>query len=160
MSDQLFCGEYSHVLDTQRRVSIPSSWRASQGEETRFYMLPGRYNSLQLLSKETFMDLMVKLRKVPFSDAKAVKALGQLGASAQECTCDKQGRISLSQKMKDYAQIDGDVVLVGAFTTAQIWSKDNWAKQAMDTDEQLDMIDSVFAKGEDLLEILTKNGGQ
>ena len=153
-----FLGEFTHAVDGQRRVAVPKNWRGPKDTPTRFFALPGRNQALHLLPDYAFQDFMKQVRKVSFLNPKVSRALAQIGAKAQELQCDKQGRIALSQYLKDYAQIDSEAVLVGAFTTAQIWSKENWLKQDDDPEATLDVIDSLFNGDGDLLNALQNLG--
>jgi len=152
-SELLFAGEFIHSIDSQRRIAIPKDWRI-KGEETRFYILPGRHNTLQLMTYYSFKQLANKLRKVSIADPKASIALARLGAKARECRCDKQGRIAITEYLLEYAQIkrdkiiDQDLVLVGAFNTIQIWSRDNWSEQQMSDSEMLDILQKIEENSE------------
>lgn len=153
-----FTGEFVHSLDGQRRVAVPRQWRV---EGLKYYLLPGRDGILQLIPEYYFKDFLSKVRKVSLTNAKLGRALALLGSRAQECTCDKQGRIALSVKLKEHAGLDGELVMVGAFTHAQIWSKASWDKQSEETDDVLDVIDGLFAdEGGDLMDLLKGLGGK
>ena len=153
-----FTGEYEYSLDSQRRVAIPKQWRV---DGLKYFLLPGRGGILQLIPDYTFKDFLAKVRKVSLTNAAVGRALALLGSRAQECSCDKQGRISMTPKLKEYAKIDSELVMVGAFTHAQIWTKDAWAAQAEDTESVLDVIDGLFADdGVDLVDLLKNIGGK
>ena len=147
-NETTFLGEFEYALDKQRRFSVPKSWRSPEGPSL-FYLLPGRGNCLQLISEAVFSDLKSKIRQVSFTNPTVSKALAQIGAMAQECLCDKQGRIALSPKLKSYAKIDSEITLVGAITTAQIWSSESWKASSEDDGEALlDVIDKLFASND------------
>lgn len=148
-----FFGEYEHSLDAQRRLAIPKIWRAN-GNASRFFLLPGRYKALQLIPFESFQELLTKARKIPFADASASLALARLGAMAQECRCDKQGRIAIPQLLMDYAALKEQVILVGALTTIQIWSPGNWKKLQTSDETVLDEIQKIGERPDSLSEIL------
>ena len=147
-SELLFAGEFIHAIDSQRRIAIPKDWRVKGGENI-FYTLPGRNNTIQLMTYASFKRLADKLRKVSIADPKASIALARLGAKARECHCDKQGRIGITENLLEYAEIkkdgviDTDLVLVGAFNNIQIWSKENWKKEQMSDEEMLDVLQSI-----------------
>jgi MraZ protein len=42
---------------------------------------------------------------------------------AIDCSIDKLGRILIPPQMREYAQLDRDVVLVGALRYVEIWDK-------------------------------------
>ena len=153
-----FSGEFVHSLDSQRRVAVPRQWRV---EGLKYFLLPGRDGVLQLVPEYYFKDFLDKIRKVSLTNAKIGRALALLGSRAQECSCDKQGRISLTAKLKEHGSLDGELVMVGAFTHAQIWSKEAWDKQAEDTEDVLDVIDGLFSDdGGDLMDLLKNLGGK
>ena len=153
-----FTGEYPHSLDSQRRFAVPRQWRS---EGIKYYVLPGRGSILQLIPEYTFKDFLDKVRKVSLTNAAVGRALALLGSQAQECNCDKQGRISLTPKLKDYAGIDSELIIVGAFTHAQIWNKEAWQQQADDTESVLDVIDSILTENDsDIINLLKNIGGK
>lgn len=153
-----FTGEFVHSIDGQRRVAVPRQWRV---EGLKYYLLPGRDGVLQFIPDYYFKDFLNNVRKVSLTNAKIGRALALLGARAQECSCDKQGRISLTAKLKEHASLDSELVMVGAFTHAQIWNKDAWEKQSEDTDDVLDVIDGLFSGGDgDLMDLLKNIGSK
>jgi len=139
--EDYFFGEFTHMLDGQRRVAIPSEWRDKK-EESRFILLPGR-DALMLIPFESFREFLKKAQKVSFANRKAQLALAQIGARVQECTCDKQGRIKISQKLLDPYGITDQAVLVGAFTTIQMWNPDHWAKHQEGKEGGLDELQRI-----------------
>jgi MraZ protein len=157
-TEMLFVGEFLHTIDSQRRIAVPKDWRIKDSEN-KFYVLPGRHNSLQIMPHLAFKKLADKLRKVSIADPKASIALAKLGASARVCVCDRQGRIPISEKLLEYAKIkkgeniDSDLVLIGAFNCIQVWSKENWNKQQMSDSEMLDVIQKIEELSDDLNDI-------
>ena len=149
-----FSGEYRHSLDPQRRIAIPSCWRT--GGLDRFYLLPGRFKSLQLMPFDSFRSLLEKAAKISFADANASLALARLGSMAQECVCDKQGRIPMPQSLIDHAGLKDQAVLVGALTTIQIWLPENWMKHKTSPDEILDTIQKIQEAPDDLASVIRK----
>jgi MraZ protein len=149
----IFFGEYIHSIDPQRRVAVPKTWRI-KGVENKFYLLPGRHKSLQIIPIDVFGGLLDKIRGVSFADPSASVALGQLGSMAQECECDGQGRIGIPQRLMDYAGLGEKAVLVGALSTAQIWSEESWRKVQGSDEQVLDVIQKLTVKSDSLADIL------
>ena len=48
---------------------------------------------------------------------------------------DKQGRILLPPVLREYANLQKDVVLVGVLSRVEIWDKDRWQENTYDEDE-------------------------
>ena len=151
-----YMGEFEHSLDAQRRMAIPTCWRRKEGDNI-FYLLPGRHNALQLIPSESFQELLTKARKVSFADPDASLALARLGAMAQECKCDRQGRFAIPQKLIDYAGLSEAAVMIGALTTIQIWSPDNWRKHRATDDSVLDEIQKIGERSDSFMDAI-KNG--
>lgn len=144
---EMFLGEFAHTVDSQRRISMPKVWREAGG---RFVILPGRDKTLQVFSPEKAKEMLKKLTSSSFANGPASKALAVIGAYAMECTCDKQGRIALSQKLADYAGISDQAVLVGCFDSIQIYSKAAWDAQQVNVDDVLDVIQGIQDEPGDL----------
>lgn len=151
--ESFFFGEFEHSLDPQRRVAIPSNWRKEK--KTTFFLLPGRHKALQLIPFGTFKETLLKFKKISFADPAASLAFARLGASGQECECDKQGRIQIPQKLIEQAGLKNQVVMIGSLTTIQIWSKENWSLfQKSDQNDVLDVIQKIGERPDDLMDIL------
>ena len=50
--------------------------------------------------------------------------------SAARCDVDKQGRVTIPQELKDYAGITKELVTIGNIYNIEVWSKENWEKDA------------------------------
>ena len=68
---------------------------------------------------------MEQLRQLPGNrDARQLQRYFLAGAST--CEVDKQGRILIPTKLRDYAQLEKEVVFVGVLGKIEIWSKEQW----------------------------------
>lgn len=147
-----FTGEYEHALDSQRRIAIPTCWR-QKGADNVFYLLPGRHEALQVLPETVFKDLIDKARKTSFADPTASLALARFGAMAQECRCDKQGRIPIPQRLIDFAGLQENVIMVGGLTTIQIWAPEKWDKYRMADETVLDEIQKIGERADSFMDL-------
>ena len=50
--------------------------------------------------------------------------------SAAKCDVDKQGRVTIPQELKDYAGITKELVTIGNIDNIEVWSKENFEKEA------------------------------
>ena len=55
-------------------------------------------------------------------------------AGAISVEVDKQGRILLPSNLREFAQLDKDVILAGVGSRVEIWNKDVWDKKNAMTD--------------------------
>jgi MraZ protein len=49
--------------------------------------------------------------------------------SAHDCKCDAQGRVLIPPLLKQYAELDKEIVLVGVLDRFEIWSRENWERE-------------------------------
>ena len=95
-----FLGEFEHTLDAQRRVAIPAAWRGC----SRFVLLPAKDHAIQMMTVDTFREMVLdKTKKLSLGNVSDARNLARLGSRAQECACDKQGRIQLSPQLAAHA---------------------------------------------------------
>ncbi len=151
-----FLGEFEYTVDSQRRIAVPSQWRRAAPDENSFFLLPGREKSVQIVPAETFRELLMKLRKVSFADSQAAVAMATIGSMAQDCRCDRQGRITLPPRLMEHAGIDDRALLIGAVTTIQVWNPEAWKERRMHSDAGLDVIQAIQERGDNLTEILSQ----
>jgi len=67
-------------------------------------------------------------------------------SSAIECILDKQGRILIPQTLREYADLDKEVVLVGQLRKIEIWSKKRWSEEIIKAHENFDQISDVLSE--------------
>lgn len=120
----MFMGEYNHTIDAKGRLIIPSKYRELLGEE--FIVTKGLDGCLFVFPKNEWQIIEDKLRLLPLNNKGARKFTRFLVAGATTCELDKQGRILLPQVLRDFAQLEKDVVLAGNLNRVEIWSKANW----------------------------------
>lgn len=124
----MFLGEYQHSLDAKGRLIVPSKFREGLGET--FVATKGLDNCLFLYHIEEWEIIEQKIRNLPLTrgDVRAFARFFFSGAC--ECEMDKQGRILLPLNLREYAEIERDVVIIGVGSRAEVWSKENWGKYA------------------------------
>lgn len=115
---------YTHSLDAKGRVFMPAKFREELGE--KIIISRGIGGCLFVFSEEGWLDFAGKLRQIPMTDAKAQGFLRVLFASACECEPDKQGRVLLPQRLREFAGMTNEVVANGAMTRVELWSKEGW----------------------------------
>lgn len=117
-------GQYAHNIDAKGRLFIPAKLREELGQT--FHVTIGLDHCLSIYSNESWDAFMDKLRDLPYSKAKALRVLS---ANAVDCEPDAQGRILIPAKLRQYADLQKEVVVIGSFDRAEIWSADRWARE-------------------------------
>ncbi len=121
-------GQYQHTIDAKGRLFIPAKLREELGET--FYVTMGADPCLSVYSDASWARFTEKFESLPYSRTKAMRPLF---ANAAKCEPDAQGRILLPQKLRAYAGLEKDVVVIGVSNRAEIWNAEKWA--ALETEE-------------------------
>jgi MraZ protein len=112
---------------------VPAKFREALGET--FIATKGLDHCLFVYPADEWKILEEKLRALPFTQPEARAFVRFFFSGATECELDKQGRILLPANLREYAQLDKDVVLVGVSSRVEIWSQTLWtdySRQAED----------------------------
>jgi MraZ protein len=131
-----FVGEFTHALDSKGRVTIPSKWRISGGENT-YLALPNPGGYITVYPPKMVDRLEQKVSEASLSDVRAQALLMELFSKAHSFGCDKQGRINLNDKLLDHAGINGKAVLVGNFSAFAIWSEGRYSKRPAEDERNI-----------------------
>jgi MraZ protein len=119
-------GQYEHGLDDKNRLILPSRFREkSRGAD--FILTQGLERCLFLFPMDSWDALAAKLETLPLPNKVEERAFKRVFLSAAcEAEADGQGRILIPQNLKDYAQINHDVVVLGVVKHVEIWAKEQW----------------------------------
>ena len=125
-----FIGEFDHTLDEKNRIMLPSKFRDAipKAERKSLVLSHGFEKCLFLFPKGFFDASSSRLPPSPFTSLEARELQRLFFASSEECEMDKQGRILLSEKMRSYAAIDRDVVVIGVSDRIEIWDRARWGE--------------------------------
>lgn len=128
-------GQSNHNLDAKGRLIIPARLRTSLGD--KFVLCKGMDKNIYAYPEEEWMKFSEKLNTLPVSDVKARQFKLFFQGSANECDVDGQYRVVIPQVLRDWANIDKEVVLVGNGIVAEIWNKDALEKHT--SEENIDI---------------------
>ncbi|MEA1963533.1 MAG: division/cell wall cluster transcriptional repressor MraZ [Candidatus Aerophobetes bacterium] len=123
---KMLIGEYHHSVDKKGRLIIPSSLRQQVGKKNDFIITRGLDKSLFLYSSLEWQNLGNQLKNLSTTQSNTRAFLRLFFSGAHAVQPDTQGRITLPQTLKDFAQIKEKVVIIGAFNKIEIWSKERW----------------------------------
>ena len=122
----MFIGEYNHNIDSKGRVILPAKFRDILGD--CFYITKGNDGCLFVYTTEGWEKLQEKLSKLPLTNT----------SGAMECVPDNNGRITLSQTLREFAGLEKEIVSIGCNDRAEIWSREKWKEYNSDpVDESL-----------------------
>lgn len=133
----MFRGSSFHTIDPKGRIIIPARFRddirAGGGDGVVISNLD------KTLYAYTFNEWQVIERKIMSAKSEHMRRFKRffLG-NACECYCDKQGRILIPPSLRTYAGLEKDIVLVGILDHFEIWSRDLWAMENEQMEQELE----------------------
>ncbi len=121
----MLIGEYSHSIDAKGRIIVPAKFRTELGE--RFIVTKGFDGCLYGYSLEEWKAIEEKVKTLPLVTGKDARNFTRFFfSSAIECELDSQGRILISQNLREHAALEKEIVIIGVSSRIEIWSKQKW----------------------------------
>lgn len=134
----MFMGEYNHSIDAKGRLIVPAKFREVLGEE--FVVTKGLDGCLFVYPQAEWRNFEEKLKSLPLTNKNARQFTRFFLAGAATCEVDKQGRILLPQVLREFAELEKEVVLVGVASRIEIWSSKRWNECMEAYDEDMDEV--------------------
>jgi len=127
----MFLASYENKIDKKGRVSVPSTFRSylSSMGYNGFMSYPSfNHSALEACSQDRIEKLSSTIDSLnPFEDKRDFFATSIL-SECENLQFDTEGRISLSNKLLNHANIKTNVLFVGLGKTFQIWDPKNFEK--------------------------------
>jgi MraZ protein len=120
----LLLGTYTPRLDEKGRLILPAKFRSRLAGG--LVMTRGQERSLFVFPMDEFNRIYEQIRQAPVTSREARDYLRVLMSGASDEVPDKQGRVSIPQALRDYAQLDRDVAVIGAGTRVEVWDRTAW----------------------------------
>ena len=112
----MFMGQYDYAVDAKGRLNFPAKFRDGMGET--FIVTRWLDHCLAAFPPEEFEKVAQRIAEKGMVKGRNVSRM--LYSSAVEVTPDKQGRIQLPAKLREYANLDHDVSVIGRSGTPRI----------------------------------------
>lgn len=125
----MFKGRTKHTLDEKGRLSLPARLREvliERGENrlilTDFDACVAAYP----LSEWRLLEDKIRAHSTFQKDVRSFLRLFYSGAI--ESTVDAQGRILIPRELRERAELDREVIVVGVLNKIEIWNKTRWER--------------------------------
>ena len=125
----MFRGLSAVQIDVKGRITIPANYRTLMVEEASGSLIVTIDTESKCLLLYPFPQWQIieeKLESLPSFQPAARRIQRLLMGHATEMELDRQGRILLPNLLRDYAEIDKSVILVGQGKKIEIWSEPLW----------------------------------
>ena len=115
-------GRFDYALDPKKRFTIPSGWRAQMGNPQYVYVMPDPVEKcLDLVPMAEMDSRLAKLREKALFDPVANRALQTIGAVSELPMLDIQGRIRISDRLLQFANLTTTVAMLGSVRMIKLW---------------------------------------
>lgn len=125
----MFLGQFQHNVDEKGRLTIPVRFREQILSEGA-YVMEGFDQNLMVLPSSTFDRLSDGVLKMNLTEQTSRLLRRLIFSTASQVEVDKAGRILLPPFLRQFANLENNVTMVGAGDHFEIWSSALWEEQA------------------------------
>ena len=139
----MFSGTYTPKLDDKGRLFLPAKFREAMREG--LVITRGQDRSIDVRTRADFEVFTEKFKNASQTDAR-LRAYGRmLFALASEQVPDKQGRISITPELRQYASLQRECVVIGIYDRIEIWEPNSWQRYTADQEAAFsDVQEEIF----------------
>jgi MraZ protein len=120
-----FFGRYEHSLDAKGRLILPSKYRASF--EHGGYLTQYHDGCLALFTPDEFETQMLEMQAKAKTDPRSRNLARYWAAGTQDVAVDAQGRLPIATFLREFANLQDEVLVHGAIDRIELWSPTVWS---------------------------------
>ena len=126
LTNNTFIGEYAYSLDSKGRVNVPAKFRQSLSEdsENTVVITRGVDPCIWVYPLSHWKEIESNLRNLSSISKIHRTFVRNTARYASPSTYDKQGRITLTPSLIEYADLDKDALIIGMINKMEIWNPD------------------------------------
>ncbi len=122
----MFLGEHSHALDVKGRVILPVKFRDQLQEA---FITSETDGCLALWPPDHFQRRAQEMQERAKGSPDDRTVARFFFAGAQEAAPDRQGRLALPPHLREFAGLERELVINGAFDHVEIWDSARWREK-------------------------------
>jgi len=144
----MFRGRYENNVDPKGRISIPVRFREIllQKYDDHRVFVTNFDRCLLLFPYSEWIELENKASKISMFNKESRAFIRFFFSSAAECPLDNQGRILIPQSLRKYAELEKEVILLGALKKIEIWDKRRWDEEMENLSNNIDAISETISQ--------------
>jgi MraZ protein len=128
----MFRGSSYHTIDDKGRIVIPSRFRVlTRSEDGDGIMVSRMDQCLVAFPMPAWHSLEERIRQLAEKNDIMRRFRRVFIGGAHECVCDRQDRILIPPSLRQYANLNKDIVLVGVLDHFEIWSRENFENEEL-----------------------------
>jgi MraZ protein len=128
-----FVGRYEHSLDAKGRVILPAKFRAAF--ERGGFLTENSEGCLALWTLGEF-ERQMEAMQARAAEGRSARNLARLWSSnTQDVELDRQGRLSITLHLRQFAQLESDVLVIGAIDRIELWNPALWEQRVQPAEQ-------------------------
>lgn len=139
----MLLGQYQHTVDKKGRMVLPARYRhklasgcvITKGQERCLYVFP----------LDRWEQEVEKYRRLPRTDARARRITRAFFAGAVHQELDATGRVQLPLRLREYAGLEREVMVIGVEERAEIWDSAAWNEYDEEADDYYSNIEEALS---------------
>jgi len=117
-------GEFQYSVDEKGRVIVPPAFR--DFVDDGMVVTRGMDGCLFVFPLNSWQRIEAMLTELPLTDPGARNFVRFFYSGAAKARLDSTGRITVSQQLREFARLEGNVMVVGAPNRLEIWNEGLW----------------------------------
>lgn len=134
----MLIGEFRHIIDDKKRVSLPASFRKEIGK--KIVITKGLDSCLLAYKLADWQKVLTKMENLSMASGGARSFTRFILGSAFEVEVDTMGRILIPDYLKDFADLKSRVVIVGLNDRIEVWDEKKWKENIDKVEKQADVL--------------------
>ncbi|MBB3169112.1 division/cell wall cluster transcriptional repressor MraZ [Simiduia aestuariiviva] len=142
----MFLGSHSISMDAKGRLAIPARIRESLMELCAGKLVITAHTEercLLVYPEPQWLDILPKIEALPSFNKVARRTQRLLIGYATPLEVDANGRVLLPPTLREYAQLDKKLMLIGQGKKLELWSEASWATWLDCDDDDGEMPDEM-----------------
>ena len=127
-----FVGTHEHSLDVKGRLVLPAKFRSHFSGDAYLTMYAG---CIALWTPEGFDAMAARLKEQVRNHEVEAQAYRALAPSSEPVRPDAQGRVMISERLREHASLEHEVVVCGALDRIEIWNAPDWESMVGNLDQ-------------------------
>ena len=129
-------GSSFHTIDNKGRLIIPARFRKFiKSKDGDGVMISRMDNCLVAYPFKEWRNLENKILSLAETSENMRRFRRVFIGGAFECSCDKQDRILIPQSLRQYGDLDKEIVLVGVLEHFEIWAREKWEQENIELEK-------------------------
>ena len=137
-----FKGQAEYSVDSKGRVAIPAKMRSALNPEAKntFTMTRGFEKCVFLYPQDRWTEMEDEFATLSPFNREARAFVRNIVRWAEEVMLDKQGRVSLSKPLMEFAELSERALIIGALDHIEIWDPDAFDNYLNDQSEDYETL--------------------